>query len=106
MINCANQVISAEATDQIYKVRSAAESYILEEFDNDEAEYCPLTYTATFDKPNESPIQAVASGLGVTYQTDTNEDVGVYVITVEGTGPDGVSFSVDFNLEIIPDCSQ
>ena len=48
----------------------------------------------------------LSSGRGLQFFTDQNEDAGTFLITVEATGPEGVTESVSFNLIVEPFCDD
>ena len=48
--DCSNQIITPSiAVNQTYKVNSGRKEYEAPTFDNDEEQYCPLTYSQSFD---------------------------------------------------------
>ena len=87
-------------------MRDPQAQYEVDDFGNDEAAYCPLTYTVAIPAPASAWMTALASGKGSSWQTDTNTNVAAHIVTITATGIEGVTLDTTFTLNVNPDCSQ
>ena len=92
--------------DVTYKVSAPPDSFEVPEFGNDEQSSCPLSYQVIYNQTSLDWLTELSSGRGLQYFTDQNENSGTFLITVEATGPEGVTESVSFNFTVEPYCDD
>ena len=61
--------------------------YTAPEFDNDEATICPLSYSIKIIDPSGQELSS-AEGLTLEYESQTNDDNGIYSVKVIAESPD------------------
>lgn len=85
-LNCGIKNITLPIpVDQTYKVNDPQASYSVPKFGNDDSVYCSLSYSIV-----QTPIKSWLTRIGDTeleWFTDTNSQIGIYLIKIVGTDP-------------------
>ena len=84
--------------------------YEVPEFSNDEAQYCPLTYSFSYDPantwllPEDSKVEKF--GRFMHWEPNDNSFAGDHIISIVATGPapDFMVFSVSYTITVVPVC--
>ena len=79
--DCTMQVVNpANLEAQTYLVQDPAASYIAPEFENDESDHCPLTYSHIYDSSVSWLTPSSTNEREMEWETQSNSDNGDYLI--------------------------